>query len=108
MCRLQVHEDDNSGGLGVIDAHRQGDETSLVTIETWWPKLPSDTRDWLTANNGGAVPPALLDQIELVGGPAVSDPWWTRADADSAEVLLPDDAVDWVEALANGESPATP
>lgn len=55
-------------------------------------------------NNGSPVPSTIVEQIELVGGPAGSDPWWTKDD-DSAELLLPDAAVDWIEEFANRESP---
>ena len=77
-----------------------------MSIETWWPKLPSATRDWLIANNGSAVPVAVREQIERIGGPARSDTWWVPED-DSAGVRLPDAAVDWVEQIANEEAPGT-
>lgn len=78
-----------------------------MTIDTWWDQLPSETRDWLMTNNGSGVPPAVVHQIELAGGPATSDPWWAASDDDPSLVMLPDAAIDWVEAIANGESPAT-
>ncbi|SOC57666.1 hypothetical protein [Ornithinimicrobium cerasi] len=78
-----------------------------MTIDTWWPQLSSGTRDWLIANNGSPVPPAIVEQIELVGGPGAADPWWGRGE-DATELLLPDQAVDWIEAVANGESPPPP
>ena len=78
-----------------------------MTIETWWSRLTSETRDWLIANNGSPVPTAVVKEVEQAGGPALSDPWWTTADDGSSEVLLPDIAVDWVEEIANGE-PLTP
>lgn len=78
-----------------------------MTIDTWWTKLSPGTRDWLMANNGSPVPPAVVEQIEMAGGPTRSDPGWTHED-DSSEVLLPGAAIDWIEEIANGESPATP
>lgn len=78
-----------------------------MAIDAWWGQLSSETRDWLMANNGGPVPPALVEQIKRAGGPAVSDPWWGASDDDPAEVMLPDAAVDWVEEIANAESPPT-
>ncbi|MGC5586145.1 hypothetical protein ACQE98_10545 [Ornithinimicrobium sp. W1679] len=56
------------------------------------------------ANNANPVPSTIVEQIEKVGGPAGSDPWWTK-DGDSAELLLPDAAVDWIEEFANRELP---
>ena len=76
-----------------------------MTIDAWWDQLSSETRDWLMANNGSPVPSAVVKQIERAGGPAISDPWW--AASDDSEVALPDAAVDWVEEIANGESPPT-
>ncbi|MFK5634975.1 MULTISPECIES: hypothetical protein [unclassified Ornithinimicrobium] len=78
-----------------------------MAIDTWWPKLSAATRQWLMDNNGSPVPPTVLGQIEMAGGPDRSDPWWTHGD-DSSEVLLPDAVVDWIEETANGESPAPP
>jgi hypothetical protein len=39
-----------------------------MRIEDWWSKLDSATRQWLLSNNGGVVPPSILDQIVAVGG----------------------------------------
>lgn len=78
-----------------------------MTIDASWDQLSSDTREWLVANNGGPVPPAVVEQIERAGGPAASDPWWAASDDDPSEVMLPDSAVDWVEEIANEETPPT-
>src|SRR5690348_3229530 len=51
-------------------------QTVLMPIEQWWPKLQQPTRDWLIANNGDAVPPAVMAEIAEAGGPATSDAWW--------------------------------
>jgi hypothetical protein len=73
-----------------------------MSIQTWWPQLPPATRDWLIAHNGSAVPDVVREQIEHVGGPARSDPWWIR-DEDSAGPSMPDAAIDWIEEAANEE-----
>jgi hypothetical protein len=73
-----------------------------MPIEQWWPQLPAATQNWLVSNNGDAVPEHVIGEIERVGGPARSDAWWT-GDPESGEVYLPDTAVDWIEAYANGE-----
>jgi hypothetical protein len=90
-----------------VDARGRRDETRRMTIDAWWDQLSSETRNWLMANNGGPVPPAVVAQIERAGGPGSSDPWWAASDEDPSEVVLPDHAVDWVEEFANGESQAT-
>ncbi len=66
-----------------------------MTIEQWWPNLEPSTREWLVENNGDAIPSELIVEITAAGG----------AD-DLSGRRLSDDAVDWVEAVANDESPA--
>ena len=73
-----------------------------MLIEAWWPRLRRETRQWLMANNGDAVPPVVLDEIAAVGGPAATDEWWARLDGSPGR-CMPDDAVDWIEAAANDE-----
>lgn len=63
-----------------------------MSIDVWWPRLRRESREWLVANNGDAVPAEVVDDIVRAGG-AVSGSY------------LPDDEVDWVEAVANGEDP---
>ena len=73
-----------------------------MVIEAWWPRLPPETRQWLMANNGDAVPPQVVAVIAAAGGPAATDGWWASLDG-SPERCMPDDAVDWIEAAANDE-----
>jgi hypothetical protein len=75
-----------------------------MSIHAWWSRLPPTTQDWLVAHNGGGVPVAILEQIERAGGPARSDPWWTHEEI-SAGPVMPDTAVDWIDEVANGETP---
>ncbi len=63
-----------------------------MTIEQWWPKLEPSTRDWLVENNGDTIPADVIAEITAAGG----------AD-DLSGRQLTDDAVDWVEAVANDE-----
>ena len=76
-----------------------------MTIDLWWPRLPAETRQWLMANNGDVVPPALMADIAAAGGPAVSDPWWFEPEGSSGG-YMPDAATDWIEETANYEGPA--
>jgi hypothetical protein len=46
-----------------------------MAIEQWWGVLPAATKDWLTENNGDAVPPEIVAEIASLGGPSASDPW---------------------------------
>lgn len=73
-----------------------------MSIETWWPQLQPETQQWLTANNGDAVPPPIVDEIAAVGGPAATDAWWADLEGSPGR-CMPDDAIDWVEEVANDE-----
>jgi len=78
-----------------------------MSIEVWWPRLQPATRDWLIANNGDAVPTAIVEEIAEVGGPVRSDPWWAAQDGTTGD-YLPDAATDWIEEIANDETPDAP
>lgn len=78
-----------------------------MSIEHWWPKLKPSTRTWLIENNGDAVPQDVVTEISQAGGPAASDAWWAGQD-DPTGFYFPDEAVDWVEAVANDEEPGQP
>ncbi|MHC6219792.1 hypothetical protein [Arthrobacter sp. MMS24-S77] len=75
-----------------------------MSIEHWWPKLKPSTQKWLIENNGDAVPHDLVTEITQAGGPATSDTWWASQNGP-AGFYFPDEAVDWIEAVANGEDP---
>src|SRR3954469_13521091 len=73
-----------------------------MSLETWWPQLRQDSRDWLIANNGDSLSRPVLDDIERVGGPVPSDAWWVD-DSGPDGFYLPEAGVDWIEEAANGE-----
>lgn len=75
-----------------------------MSIEQWWPKLKPSTRDWLVENNGDAVPAELLDEIEAAGGSVASGAWWVGEDG-RAGFHFSNEAIDWIEAVGNGEIP---
>jgi hypothetical protein len=64
-------------------------------IEVWWTKLRRESRQWLLDNNGDAVPSSILNEIVKAGGQTNGS-------------YLSDETVDWVEAVANGETPDPP
>ena len=70
-----------------------------ASLEDWWPRIPQEARDWLIANNGDAVPASVAEEITRAGGSVATDP---------AGHYLSDEAVDWIEAVANGETPHSP
>lgn len=75
--------------------------TPTMSIELWWPKLKLTTREWLIENNGDEVPLEVVSEIAEAGGPAPSDPWWASESAPGFHA--PDEATDWIEAIANSE-----
>ena len=73
-----------------------------MDIENWWPNLQSSTRQWLIAHNGEALPTEVAAEIRRAGGTVATDA--SSADEGvSTGSLLPDDAIDWIEAVANEE-----
>ena len=75
-----------------------------MSIEQWWPKLKPSTQQWLIDNNGDAVPAEVLIEITDAGGAAASDAWWVGRGGPSG-FYFSDEAVDWIEAVGNGEAP---
>jgi hypothetical protein len=74
-----------------------------MAIQSWWPQLRPETQQWLVANNGDAVPPLIVEEIAGVGGPPASDPWWVDQEG-SPGPCMPDEAIDWIEEVANDEA----
>ena len=66
-----------------------------MSIEVWWPRIRRQSRAWLVDNNGDAVPEDIVNEIVRAGGEITGS-------------YLSDEAVDWVEAVANGEEPDPP
>lgn len=66
-----------------------------MSIEVWWLKIRQESRQWLVENNGDAVPGDIQQEIIRAGGEINGS-------------YLPDEEVDWVEAVANAEDPVPP
>lgn len=77
-----------------------------MSIEQWWPKLKPSTQNWLIENNGDAVPAETLAEIEDAGGSVASGAWWVGENGPSG-FYFSDEAVDWIEAVGNGETPGS-
>lgn len=75
-----------------------------MNIAERWPQLDSVTRAWLIAHNGDAIPAHILSLIAAAGGDVDSDAPWVGSTGPDG-FYLSDEAIDWVEAVANGESP---
>ncbi|KFF59397.1 hypothetical protein JF66_11455 [Cryobacterium sp. MLB-32] len=76
-----------------------------MDIEQWWPLVKPATQDWLMANNGDTVPAHVAAEITAAGGVISPDVWWV-GEAESSGFTFSDEATDWIEAVANGETPA--
>jgi hypothetical protein len=76
-----------------------------MNIEEWWPKLRPATRDWLIEHNGEEIPSSVLSEITEVAGAMSSGTSWIGENSPSG-VLLSDEAVDWIEEVANNENPS--
>lgn len=79
----------------------------MVPIEEWWPRLKPESRNWLVAHNGDVVTPAIAEEIAGLAGTIGPDAWWV-GDAGPTGFQLSDAAVDWIEAVANEETPEGP
>ena len=75
-----------------------------MDIPTLWPKLDTPTREWLVEHNGEPLVPAILDALIEANGGSLDAAWLAEGDGDGP--VLIDDAVDWIEAVANGEAPS--
>lgn len=78
-----------------------------MSLQTWWPRLPQETRDWLIDNNGDALPAFVVEDITRAGGSVATDAWWVGEHGPTG-CYLSDAAVDWIDEVANGETPTAP
>ena len=78
-----------------------------MSIEQWWPRLSPETRGWLIEHNGEALPTDVLNELARFGGEPTSETWWVGEQGPDG-LYLSDDAVDWIEAVANSEDPTAP
>ena len=79
-----------------------------ASLEEWWPRLTQEARDWLIANNGDALSASVIEEITRAGGSVTTTNAWWVGQHGPAGFYLSDEAVDWVEAVANGEVPQAP
>lgn len=90
-------------------------------LDEIWEQLAPETRDWLIANNGDAIPADIAAELDDLLNSADADDVWAVDDGidpipaveaddesedrgdDHGARYLTDDAVDWIEAAANDE-----
>jgi hypothetical protein len=73
-------------------------------MSEWWSLVSAKTRHWLAGHNGEPLTSPVIADIMTVTNGATMPQWWAGESADGPH--LTDAAVDWVEAVANGEDPA--
>jgi hypothetical protein len=77
-----------------------------MDLEQWWPNLSSSDQRWLIEHNGEALPGDIETAIRHAGGSFDPHAWWCASGSGQSGFSLSDAAVDWIEAVANGEAPA--
>ena len=75
-----------------------------MTIENWWPRLTAEDQEWLMQHNGERVPADILQKVAYVGG-LVCTPANIIGETRPDGFYFSDEAVDWIEAVANNETP---
>jgi hypothetical protein len=75
-----------------------------MDISQWWPLVRPDTREWLIAHNGEPLAAPIIDDI-FSATKGTADPGWWAGESPEGP-LLTDEAVEWIEAVANEEQPA--
>jgi hypothetical protein len=94
------------GTNSAVHTFRVDERLLAMSIDEWWPKLAPSTRDCLIENNGDAVPPEIVAEIAAVGGSAKPEDWWV-GQIGPAGFFISDEAIDWIEEMANDEPPTT-
>lgn len=74
-----------------------------MKILEWWPLVAAETRGWLIEHNGEALPSNVIADILTATGGTTDSEWRTGESLDGPQ--LSDEAVDWIEAVANDEEP---
>ncbi|MFC3688825.1 GAF and ANTAR domain-containing protein [Aquipuribacter hungaricus] len=75
-----------------------------MDMATWWAQLQPGSRDWLAAHAGEVLVPAVAEDVARVGGTSPTSDGSPVEDGPDG-LCLTDAAVDWVVAVADGESP---
>ena len=73
-----------------------------MSLDEWWARLSSDVPEWLIAHNGEPLSPEVAAAITEAGGTFDSSDWAVSPDPSEA-LELSDEAVDWIETVANEE-----
>lgn len=67
-----------------------------------WSRLSPSSRAWLIEHNGEPLSEYLIAEVLSIAGGAPDTPWWSGPSVDG-QTQLTDEAVDWIETVANDE-----
>lgn len=67
-----------------------------------WSRLSPSSRAWLIEHNGEPLPDHLVAEVLSVAGREPDTPWWSGPSVEG-QTQLTDEAVDWIETVANDE-----
>lgn len=77
-----------------------------MDIADLWNALGLQTREWLIEHNGEPLNPQVLDEV-LAANNGATDPSWWAGESTQGSSQLTDDAIDWIESVANSEVPGS-
>jgi hypothetical protein len=78
------------------------EEHGCMDLPQIWPLLSTSTRSWLVDHNGEALPEEIVTEILAITGDQPRPTWWSGPTTDG-DIQLTDEAVDWIEGVANDE-----
>lgn len=67
-----------------------------------WSHLTTSSRSWLMEHNGEPLPDELIAEILTITSGDRNPRWWAGP-AVEGETQLTDEAVDWIETVANDD-----
>ncbi|WP_245673009.1 hypothetical protein [Aldersonia kunmingensis] len=76
----------------------------VMRIDAWWPRLTDESRNWLMDHNGEPLDPSVKRDVLDVNDGNVDPSWWA-GESTEGQSELTDEAIDWIEAVANGAPP---
>lgn len=76
-----------------------------MQIDSWWPLLSDPSRNWLIEHNGEPLDEGVKAEIFAINDGAADPSWWSGSSSEGLSELT-DDAIDWIEAVANEEQPS--
>jgi hypothetical protein len=77
----------------------------FMQIDSWWPLLAEQSRHWLIEHNGEPLDQSVKGDIFGVNDGDADPSWWAGESTEGVSELT-DAAIDWIEAVANGEQPS--